>query len=207
MSLGSRDDDDRSKRIFLGKKVLRSSEKSPRRSDEAKPTGRPELSEDSDAQNNGEKPRWLDHLGGVLFCGFANDLGRVIDQAERDFTGAHFENCLREDRGQHDSFARHRGVRIDVCFLVWLDEVQHFAGPINPLVQIGPLPVILSQRRFVTPNHRRHLMTRHATTPVHPLQAGLFQIREVSLDREGFIRRNFLRMDHHGHHVNDHNDD
>ena len=52
-----------------------------------------------------------------------------------------------------------------------------------------------------------HLITRHATTPVHPLQTGLFHIRESSLDRAGFIRRNFLRMDHHGQHVSDHNDD
>lgn len=79
-----------------------------------------------------------------MFHCFANDLASVVDQGERDFAGVHLENCLREDRGQHDSFARHRGVRIDVCFLVWLDEVHHFAGPINPLVQLGPLTVILS---------------------------------------------------------------
>ena len=70
----------------------------------AEATGRPGVSEDSDAQNHGEKPSWLDHLVGVLFCGFANDLSRVVDQGERDFTGAHLENCLRENRGQHDSF-------------------------------------------------------------------------------------------------------
>ena len=50
-------------------------------------------------------------------------------------------------------------------------------------------------------------MTQHATTPVYRLQSGLFQIRESSLDSEGFVRRNFLRMDHHGQHVSDHNDD
>ncbi|MFG0261041.1 MAG: hypothetical protein ACF788_01435 [Novipirellula sp. JB048] len=38
-----------------------------------------------------------------MFGCFANDLGRVINQGERDFPGAHFENCPREDLGQHDS--------------------------------------------------------------------------------------------------------
>jgi len=46
----------------------------------------------------GRKPRWLGHLGGVLFCGFAKELCLIIDQDERDFTGAHFENCPREDQ-------------------------------------------------------------------------------------------------------------
>lgn len=72
--------------------VRRFSETQKNRQDaqKAEPVGR---SEDSDAQNSGEKPKWLGHLGGVPFCCFANILSRVVNQAERDFTGAHVKNC------------------------------------------------------------------------------------------------------------------
>ena len=69
------------KRTVLVKKALRNSEKNPRPSDELK------------------EAEITQPLGGLILDGFANGFGCVVDQGERDFPGAHLENCFREYRG------------------------------------------------------------------------------------------------------------
>jgi len=94
-----RGNDDLSKQTALGKNALRSSEKLQRRSETAETLRSLSREENQDAQKNSEEPRRPRHLGVLVRDRFSDDLGHVVDQSKRDFSGGHSKNCLQKNLG------------------------------------------------------------------------------------------------------------